>query len=146
MAYKLVGNELLKNPNEKVENVEEALKGKVACFYFSAHWCPPCRAFSPQFYQVYNTIKASDKGDKLEVIFVSSDQDLDSFNNYYSHHPWLAIPYDKLRQVGSELSTRFGIRGIPSVIVVNENGDVITKDGRRDVMMHKEQCIDQWLN
>ena len=57
MAYKLVGNELLKNPNEKVENVEEALKGKVVCFYFSAHWCPPCRAFSPQFYQVYNTIK-----------------------------------------------------------------------------------------
>ena len=34
----------------------EALAGKeFICIYFSAHWCPPCRGFTPvlkDFYQV----------------------------------------------------------------------------------------------
>ena len=34
----------------------DALAGKqIVCFYFSAHWCPPCRHFTPilkDFYEV----------------------------------------------------------------------------------------------
>ena len=37
-------------------NATEALAGKqLVCFYFSAHWCPPCRQFTPilkDFYEV----------------------------------------------------------------------------------------------
>merc|ERR1712224_349289 len=29
----------------------ESLFGKVFAFYFSAHWCPPCRDFTPQLAQ-----------------------------------------------------------------------------------------------
>ena len=142
MAHNLVGDKLLRNVSDSIDNVEEHLKGKVVAFYFSAHWCPPCRAFSPMFYEVYKQIKNGPNGDKFEVIFVSSDQDQNAFNNYYGHHPWAAIPYD---QVSEKLSQRFGIRGIPTVVVVNQNGDVITMDGRRDVMMKKEKCIEDWL-
>ncbi len=31
----------------------------IVCFYFSAHWCPPCRQFTPSlksFYQVSYTL------------------------------------------------------------------------------------------
>ena len=38
------------------QSADSALKGKdVILFYFSAHWCPPCRGFTPilkDFYEV----------------------------------------------------------------------------------------------
>ncbi|GLV36728.1 hypothetical protein CBL_02437 [Carabus blaptoides fortunei] len=41
-------------------------------FYFSAHWCPPCRAFTPQLVDTYKMLRKKDPG--FEVIFVSSDR------------------------------------------------------------------------
>ena len=33
--------------------------------YFSGHWCPPCRAFTPQLISTYNTLR--NKGHDFEV-------------------------------------------------------------------------------
>ncbi len=41
----------------------------------------------------YNNFKKSDKGDKMEMVFVSSDRDETSFNDYYKEMPWHALPY-----------------------------------------------------
>jgi nucleoredoxin len=39
--------------------VREALQGKqVLAFYFSAHWCPPCRQFTPVLAQAYRQARA----------------------------------------------------------------------------------------
>ena len=47
-------------------NANEALAGKqLVCFYFSAHWCPPCRQFTPilkDFYEVRTTAFFVDLG------------------------------------------------------------------------------------
>jgi len=44
----LLGGTLLKKGCEEV-NTADALKGKRAVgLYFSAHWCPPCRGFTPK--------------------------------------------------------------------------------------------------
>ena len=45
--------------------------------YFSAHWCPPCRGFTPQLAQLYKDVTAA--GKKFGVVFVSSDRDEKSF-------------------------------------------------------------------
>ena len=29
--------------------------------YFSAHWCPPCKAFTPKLVETYNKVKAAGK-------------------------------------------------------------------------------------
>ena len=50
---------------------EEMKKADVVCLYFSAHWCPPCRQFTPVLSKMYTEIKKL--GKKLEVIFVSCD-------------------------------------------------------------------------
>ena len=44
--------------------------GKPTGLYFSAHWCPPCRGFTPQLAKFY------DEGlkDKMEIVFCSSDK------------------------------------------------------------------------
>jgi nucleoredoxin len=63
----------------------ESLFGKVFAFYFSAHWCPPCRGFTPQLAQWY----AKDlKSKGLEVVFVSSDKDEDQFKDYFKEMPF----------------------------------------------------------
>ena len=33
-------------------------------------------------------------GKKIEIVFVSSDRDDNSYNEYYAKMPWLALPYE----------------------------------------------------
>ena len=51
----LAGVKLVKADGSSVE-AEKALAGKeLIAYYFSGHWCPPCRRFTPMlktFYQV----------------------------------------------------------------------------------------------
>ena len=51
----LKGQQLLKKSGAVVD-ADQALAGKkIICFYFSAQWCPPCKAFTPvlaEFYMV----------------------------------------------------------------------------------------------
>jgi nucleoredoxin len=108
----------------------EALAGKGAvALYFSAHWCPPCRGFTPQLADWY---KKSLQAKGLEIVFVSADQDAEQFNDYLAEMPWLAVPYvDRARE--RALSKRFKVQGIPSLVILGPNGKVITKDGRAAV-------------
>jgi len=107
---------------------EQALKGKKAvALYFSAHWCPPCRQFTPQLAEWYTSdLKAAG----LEVVFMSGDKDEAAFNEYFGEMPWLALPYEA-RELKEQLSKKYKVAGIPSVVIVNPaNGETITTDGR----------------
>jgi nucleoredoxin len=107
----------------------ESLLGKVFAFYFSAHWCPPCRSFTPQLAQWYSDDLKS-KG--LQVVFVSSDKDQEQFKDYFKEMPWLALDFED-RKRKAQLSSMFGVRGIPALVIVDKDGSVITKDGRSAV-------------
>jgi len=110
--------------------VEVALAGKEAIgIYFSAHWCPPCRGFTPLLAKYYKDDLRS-KG--LEIIFVSSDQTEGQFRSYYKEMPWLAVPYSR-RDVQKKLNKKFKVQGIPSLVILDKSGEVITIDGRTKV-------------
>eukprot|EP00438_Fugacium_kawagutii_P030401 Skav230844 [mRNA] locus=scaffold3471:169667:173653:+ [translate_table: standard] len=61
---------------------------KVA-LYFSAHWCPPCRGFTPQLAAAL----AGDRFPQIKVVFCSSDRSEGDFQSYYAEMPWLALPF-----------------------------------------------------
>jgi len=105
-----------------------ALEGKTLALYFSAHWCPPCRGFTPKLAELYNTMKASGRDD-FEFIFISSDRDQAAFDEYHAEMPWLALPYDN-RKAKNALSSMFDVSGIPSLVVVDAEGNTINKSAR----------------
>ena len=98
--------------------------------YFSAHWCPPCKAFTPKLVETYKKVKAA--GKELEIVFVSSDRDLGQFQEYFATMPWLAIPPGDKRKAA--LSARFEVEGIPSLVFIDgATGETINANGRTAV-------------
>ncbi|KAM3710910.1 hypothetical protein ACB098_01G068500 [Castanea mollissima] len=97
------------------------LEGKVIGLYFSANWYPPCRNFTPVLVDMYEQLKTN--GSDFEIVYVSSDEDLNAFNNYHALMPWLAIPFSDLETKktlnrkfdieGVELVYRYGVRAFP---------------------------------
>ncbi|KAG8377974.1 hypothetical protein BUALT_Bualt08G0089600 [Buddleja alternifolia] len=105
------------------------LKGKIVGIYFSANWYPPCQNFTRVLANAYDQLKNSNPG--FEIVFVSSDEDLNSFNNYRALMPWLAIPFSDL-DTKRALNLRYNIEGIPCLIVLQPDDsveDLIIEDG-----------------
>ncbi|KAJ9708916.1 hypothetical protein PVL29_000757 [Vitis rotundifolia] len=108
------------------------LAGKNILLYFSAHWCPPCRAFLPKLIEAYQTIKAKDEA--FEVIFISSDRDQASFDEFFSGMPWLALPFGDQRK--TSLGRTFKVGSIPKLIAIEPTGRTVTTEARNLVMIH----------
>lgn len=106
-----------------------SLEGKTILFYFSAHWCPPCRHFTPQLVAFYKKL-ATEKN--FEVVFCTCDKSEEEFKEYFNEMPWLAIPYSE-SQVTARLSSEYAVFGIPALIVVGPDGAKITNCGRQMV-------------
>ncbi|KAL3876105.1 hypothetical protein ACJMK2_033983 [Sinanodonta woodiana] len=109
-------------------------EGKYVGLYFSAHWCPPCRGFTPVLAEFYKNIKASKKAGMLEIVFISSDRDQKSFNDYYAEMPWKALSFSD-RERKASLSEHFGIDGIPTFVLLNaKDGSIVINDANENVM------------
>merc|ERR1712199_117185 len=101
---------------------KEGLAGKEhVMVYFSAHWCPPCRGYTPQLSEAY---KNSIKTDKVAVVFVSSDRDEGEFDSYYSEMSFFAMPYSN-RDGKAALGEKYGVRGIPTLVLLDGAGNLV---------------------
>ena len=62
------------------------------------------------------------------MVFVSSDKTEEAFNEYFAEMPWKALPFvDRERKAA--LSKKFKVDGIPSFVILDQDGSTITKDG-----------------
>ena len=52
----LSGQQLLRKDETVVEADSILAEKKVLAFYFSAHWCPPCRLFTPVLAEFYSVM------------------------------------------------------------------------------------------
>lgn len=117
------------------------LRGKIVLIYFSAHWCGPCRGFTPELSSFYGMMES--KGTAFEIVFVSSDRDEKGFNEYYGEMPWAALPFSE-RSRKQKLSSQFKVQGIPTLVVLDSNGALITADGREAVSNDPEGIEFPW--
>ncbi|KAH9262366.1 hypothetical protein BASA82_000584 [Batrachochytrium salamandrivorans] len=108
----------------------KSIPTKYIGFYFSAHWCPPCRQFTPQLIAAYGQLLQH----KMEIVFVSSDTNQIQFADYFATMPWLAIKYTD-GETREALSAHFGVSSIPTLVIVEaKSGQVVTKQGRDCVL------------
>jgi len=135
-------NDLISGPLLDAEGKEvdkKVLLGKTVGLYFSAHWCPPCRTFTP------NLVKFRDSNKKdFEVIFISSDRDSKAQLDYMkeTEMKWYTLPHRS--DAANALAKKFEVRGIPALVIVSEDGKTITKNGRSDVSSNPKGALKKW--
>jgi nucleoredoxin len=104
---------------------DDALESKkLIGFYFSAHWCGPCRKFTPQLVDYYNRIAAQHP--EFEIVFVSDDRSALDMETYMreANMPWPAIDFQKL--AGKDAIKKYAGSGIPCLVIVDANGNVVS--------------------
>jgi nucleoredoxin len=104
---------------------ETALENKrLIALYFSAEWCGPCRQFTPKLVDYYKRI--APEHPEFEIVFYSSDRSQYAMEKYMLDEsmPWLAIDFAKLKD--KEVLKKNAGNGIPSLVLVDSNGNVIS--------------------
>jgi nucleoredoxin len=114
------------------------IKAPIVLIYFSAHWCPPCRNFTPVLAELYEEWNKDEK--QVEVIFVSSDSDEKTFKEYFDSMPWLAVPFGDSRI--QQVKMLFNVTGIPCLVLVNKEGVILEKNARNIVANYGVTAVD----
>jgi len=121
--------------NEKGEEVKLAsLQGKPVILHFWASWCPPCRTEMP----------AMDKWVKahpdVNVVMISLDSNQAYAQEFYADKGIQA----PLHMGAMRDTSRLGVRGLPSTIIINAQGEV-TKRHMGDLDWMDEKISEQVL-
>lgn len=93
-------------------------KGKVVLVNFFGSWCPPCKAETPDFVQVYEKYK--DKN-KFVIIGIAVDQNQADALKFVQDY---GITYP-VYQADSSLLTYFQIGPIPTSFVFDKDGNLL---------------------
>lgn len=121
----------------------DALAGKEAVMlYFSAHWCPPCRQFTPKLITLYKKLQADSKS--VELVFCSLDKSETEYDEYTSNMPWLCMPFEA--KESKEMASKYKANGIPHLVIVDgKSGEVITYDGTSEVQEDPDGVKFPWV-
>ncbi|XP_063973359.1 nucleoredoxin-like isoform X2 [Diachasmimorpha longicaudata] len=121
--------------------LHEELRHCVKGVYFSAHWCPPCKAFTPQLVDTYQRIR--ERGHNFEVIFVSSDRSEESYNVHTESMPWLRIPFNQ-EERRKKLAIALDVQAIPTLVILDSRDNIITLEGRAELLEDPEGLNFPW--
>lgn len=111
------------NPNNIAVSLNKSL-GKLTVLDFWASWCGPCRVDSPNLVKVYNTYK--DKG--LAIVGISLDQQKESWKKAIDNDQLDWIHVSHLKRWDDPIAAIYGVRSIPQLFLLDENGVVIAKE------------------
>jgi len=100
---------------------------KYTALYFSAHWCGPCRVFTPELVEWYRQIRSLHKD--FELVFVSADESGEAMRKYMleAKMPWPAVPFDQVKSSGLD---KWSAEGIPYLILFGPDGRPVSAKNR----------------
>ena len=110
----LAPNFTLKDLSGKTRSLKD-YRGKIVLLNFTTTWCPYCKKDIPNLKKLYTSMKG--KGFELVSIYVAeSPKKVASFVEKY------ALPYTILVDSEASVARTYGIRGVPTKIVVAKSG------------------------
>ncbi|KAJ3018438.1 UNVERIFIED_CONTAM: hypothetical protein HDU68_011146 [Siphonaria sp. JEL0065] len=131
----LLGETLHSKGNAEVATSTLGTNGKeYVALYFTASWCPPCRAFTPILNEYYLLQHIQEK---LDIVVVSSDREESAHDGYFAKMPWLSIPYADRDRVPA-LRAKYEVKGIPTLVLISAaTGELLVKPLRS--LVEKDQ-------
>ena len=126
---------------EGTEISTDSLQGKYVGLYFSASWCGPCRSFTPELIRFRN-----EHAEQFEVVLVGGDGTAKDQAKYVKKYdmPWLSMinQSDEARQANESL----GVKYIPFLVILDPSGNVVSKEGVKEIRALKNEAMDLWAN
>ncbi|WP_313991858.1 TlpA disulfide reductase family protein [uncultured Selenomonas sp.] len=117
------------------ENIAVEAKGKPYIINFWATWCPPCQAEIPDIAAFYAAHRET-----VDFYAVNLQEDAQPVQKFLSERK---VELPVLLDAKGEAATRYGVRAIPTTVVVNAQGKVVyrktggvTKEELEDVVSH----------
>lgn len=122
----LDGNLVMLDGKKLKKNELTAKPTKLYVFYYTASWCPPCQAFTPSLVEFYD----KNKNENFELVLITSDNNEEAMEDYAAQKkmPWPQLKQSKAASFKQKFD--HGVRGIPSVIVCDLKGEIVSTNGR----------------
>lgn len=136
----LFGEDLLTDKGEKADIAE--LDGKTIALYFSASWCPPCRAFTPRLVELADKLQS--EGKPFAIVLVGCDQDRQKALAYMSSHKMTGYLIPPEAAANRALSKRYHVSGIPYLAILGPDGRTLDPAGRATVQSTPDTAWDKW--
>ena len=116
----------------------DSLKGQVTVIDFWASWCGPCRKEMQSLKRLY--AEYQERG--LRIISVSLDDSVAAWEKACGEEQ---IPWMSLRNPGGfendGIVKSLGIKAIPFIVTVDEDGKIVAKNLRRDLLREKLDAL-----
>ena len=121
----------LKTPEGKSVKLSKLIKGKWALIDFWASWCPDCRKDMPNVQRMYADF--APRG--VEFVGVSFDTEADNWVNAISKYNIRYAQVSDLKKMrDSEVAKAFGVKWIPSMMLIDPQGKVVLSTVLSDKM------------
>ncbi|MGD0820147.1 MAG: TlpA disulfide reductase family protein [Desulfomonilia bacterium] len=106
----------LKDLSGKVRSLKD-YRGKVVLLDFTTTWCPYCKKDIPNLKKLHTVMKGKDF-ELISIYVMESPQKVASFAEKYS------LPYTILLDNDATVARTYGVRGVPTKVVVSKNGNI----------------------
>lgn len=138
----LFGTELYRADGSTV-GVESLAGTPVIGIYFASAGCPACGAFTPVLLDAYAGLEQ--EGRPFEVVLVTGGIGMTTLLEYMTDFgmPWLAVPTPS--EEITNLVRRYDVRWVPTLIVIDNDGTVLSMTGREEVALNGTGAYDLWL-
>lgn len=123
-----------KDINQTLKLSDFAGKDKYILLDFWASWCGPCKAAMPEIKKLND--KYSGKG--LEVIGVIVN---DKLENHLKSAEALDITWTQIFDNKDELGTLYGIKGIPTLILLDKDGTILVRTNNKGEVVEKIESL-----
>lgn len=116
----LLGERLVNSEKAEVDVQSLGAKLSLVGLFFGCSLNAPCKQFNGSLCEFYSRFKkTSDHKDKLEIVFISSDQDQKHWQDFLQEMPWPALPFkDRHKKVRGLAVMRRNAKSLLSLLGV----------------------------
>ena len=125
-------------PNFKLKSLDgktvelKSLRGKIVVMDFWATWCPPCRITLPLMNKVYEKTRGKD----VKVFGISTDRVSPQKVRDFAKKMNISMPI--LHDRSGTVSRQYGVRGIPTMFIIDQEGNIHDKHVGADRSLDKK--------